>query len=335
MKGVIWIKSKKSFGLRVIAGIILLLFIIAILKIGENGHITAQEEQSFYVEESGRYTNKLELDFERLSDITISWANGSVWIRTVPTEDNVVRITEFSNKYVPKKERFSVQQKGSELEVKWKDELLVIGFLKANAKNLLIEVPSWMIQEISSLSCTNAIGNLDVTSLNAGEVTLMTMNGAITVENMQAEESTIWTGFGDVLLQNTKFHAIDAVTQNGAVIAERTEAVSAGIRTVTDRISFSGKAEDSLNFHSVSGNIQYRGNALPKQTMIGTVKGDVSLEIPANEGFLLLYECAKDKLHSDFTLPKGKRNMLQYGAGDAQMKLKTTDGEIHIRQLKK
>jgi RNA polymerase sigma factor (sigma-70 family) len=165
---------------------------------------------------------------------------------------------------------------------------------------------------------------------------LKTSNGKVSVL-APVSDATVRTSNGKIEIKGGK-GKLDLKTSNGSITAD-SAAGKLELQTSNGSISIKS-TQASVTAHTSNGAIHFSGGLANGEHNFHTTNGSIDLTLPANANFRVEAHTSHGKTTSQFELKTsegGKRNNLKGAVSDnpaATIKLKTTNGNIDIRQEK-
>lgn len=144
-----------------------------------------------------------------------------------------------------------------------------------------LQVPE---KEKSVLSCSTVSGDAEFKSVLLDGVNIVTVSGDVEIKSADsAQVLSIVTTSGNVDLTGCSLSSVSAVTVSGDLVLENTEFDSLDFETVSGNLEgeLKGKPEDyGVYFSTVSGSNSLKGLSGPsgKQINVNSVSGDIDLD---------------------------------------------------------
>lgn len=245
-----------------------------------------------------------------IKNIEIDWVSGDVNI--IPYSGETVKLEETS-----------VNDIEEEYELRWrvKEDTLYIKPCKSAGmwdlakkiptKTLYVYLPEILTVNMNQIEIDVASAGISATGITASEIDVATASGDIwfekcTVANLDVENVSGYTNFTEVNVEK-----IDA-------------------ETVSGNIEIMGKAKE-INADSVSGAVCYSSSDTAlERAEISTVSGEIKLQIPENNGFILSLDSVSGKITSDFPLTISGDDRI-YGNGMCNYDFETVSGNVTVK----
>ena len=262
--------------------------------------------------------------------LDISWINGTVDIKV--GSDGIIHIIERSNRELKDQEKLQLSSSGGTLKIKWNQEFISFGLFHNMSKDLTVEVPKELADQLEKLSCANTSGTIRVSGFTAEELSVSSISGDLELSALSAEQAEFTTTSGSI--QADSVHALDELnvsTTSGSVNVSGAEAKRADLSTVSGSVNYEGSAEE-FSAGSVSASVDAELSACPESADLESVSGSLELTIPENDGFEAEYSSISGGFSSDFpvTGDTGKSGRVLYGKGKAKFEFSTTSGDMRV-----
>ncbi len=264
-----------------------------------------------------------------VENLNIQWIRGNVELRF--TENDEVRITEFSSVPLEEREKTAITLEDGELSIAWgKDKI------RQNipySKHLLVELPQQCAREMEDVEIKSISGTIRLNGLSADTVTLSQISGRIEVSNLRADDLKLSAVSGQITARDLQADDLDISGVSGEVEVTGFHADDAKLRIVEGALNASGDCDD-LTLDSVSGQASATLNRLPEDASVHTVSGRAALYLPdSNDGFTVAYRAKFGAFRSDFPLSGdvgAKSGEGTYGDGDADINMNAISGTIEL-----
>ncbi len=287
------------------------------------------------------HTIKEQIVDKSVTSVRVNWIAGDVKI--LKSSDHSIHIEQSATNDLPEKNRFTSSIENGTLIIKDNSEANW-RFFFSESTNLNLYCPDQYFDSVS-LSCTSGSisgENLQAKSLDVGStsadlavsgkfetVSLKSVSGAITGENLKANSLSAKTTSGDINLSG----AVDSVTfssTSGKINGENLQTKSLDAGSTSGDMNVTGTF-DTLSLKSVSGKMNAFCNQMPKTIVSASTSGDVSLNLPQNDGFTVSFHSTSGKLRSDFALQQNDEERV-YKNGSGKIKVQTVSGGLTLHQ---
>lgn len=229
---------------------------------------------------------------ERISELEIDWAAGSI---TIQPDEHTDTIRFYEDRVSNEKYGMYYTTSGSKLTIRFCEETdwdsaFGITINSSISKDLTILVPAdWVC---GSLEIDAAAATVEIHDLTIREVEMDTASGACGFENCHVDTLDIDTASGDVIFSGS----LNALDCDGA---------SASIALVLDNI--------------------------PDRIDVDTASGNLSITLPENAGFTASVEGLSTKLNSDFDCEIINGRYI-CGNGSCRIDVSAMSGNVYIRK---
>lgn len=278
---------------------------------------------------------------DEVTGLTVDWVYGSVEI--VITSDPVIHITEKSNKELTADQKLKYTSAQDVLEISWGGVLTVLGRFSGLEKELRIEVPYSVAQQLEVLSCKNVSGDITVSGSGtiayflAEEMEFSSSSGNVHVDRASGETGKFSSLSGAVELQYVRCsERMEVSSDSGEVTMSDTQAGELQVKTVSSRAHMIGKA-DAISAETVSGVLELEVENSPTEAALSSVSGKLVLCVPGNTGFTVDYSSISGSFDMiGFPEPSGKvgkSGKITVGKGRTQIEMATTSGNMTILSL--
>jgi hypothetical protein len=126
------------------------------------------------------------------------------------------------------------------------------------------------------------------------------------------------------------FDSISVTCTNGAVDGNELQAKTLSVESTVGNIDVSGKFE-AVNLNNQNGNVKVSCSQMPKSLSSNVTVGDITLNLPENEGFSLMLDSATGNINCDFALQKDGEKYI-YKDGSVPVTVDITNGDLAIHQ---
>lgn len=143
---------------------------------------------------------------------------------------------------------------------------------------------------------------------------------------------TIWveTVSAEVEVSMLSVNELDLSTTSGEIKVEGVGAASAELSSVSGSILFEGGRAGDLDMETTSGELEVSTNKIPEDMELNSVSGDVTLNLPADAGFVLDFETASGDLDCEFAVKMYDGEYI-VGNGGAEISVDTTSGDCTVK----
>ena len=281
-------------------------------------------ESSFGDDDTGfdnAYTgsNSYSVPADGIDKIRVEWINGLV--RVQPYEGTDIKLDEMSNVDISEEYALRYKIADGKLTVRFCKKHTWYGvdtsMLNINEiikpKELVVSVPRAMLEcgeldiQLDGVSNDTYISNAKLNGLNVNGI-----SGSIAIENVSAKDMDLDTVSGLIDVSDCAADAIKVVSISGEMTI--------------------GGIFGSARLNSTSGAVWLTdGSDGIKELEIGTVSGDVTLQLPESAGFNMMVSTVSGDVSSVFGLTKNGSNYV-YGDASADFDIDTVSGDITIQE---
>jgi DUF4097 and DUF4098 domain-containing protein YvlB len=127
------------------------------------------------------------------------------------------------------------------------------------------------------------------------------------------------------------FDSISVTCTNGAVDGNELQAKTLSVESTVGDIDVSGKFE-AVNLNNHNGDVKVSCSQMPKSFSSNVTVGDITLNLPKNEGFSLVFDSATGNMDCDFALHKSGEKYI-YKDGNVPLRIDITNGKLIIHQI--
>lgn len=128
------------------------------------------------------------------------------------------------------------------------------------------------------------------------------------------------------------FYSISVTCTNGTVDGNGLQAKTLSVESTVGDIDVSGIFE-AVNLNNHNGNVKVSCSQMPKSISSNVTVGDITLNLPENEGFSLMLDSAAGNMDCDFALQKDGEKYI-YKDGSVPVTVDITNGDLTIHQAK-
>lgn len=281
-------------------------------------------EYSFGDDDTGfnnAYTgsNSYSVPADGIDKIRVEWVSGLV--RVQPYEGTDIKLDEMSNDNISEEYALRYKIADGKLTVRFCKKHTWYGvdtsMLNINEiikpKELVVSVPRAMLEsgeldiQLDGVSNDTYISNAKLNGLNVNGI-----SGSIAIENVSAKDMDLDTVSGLIDVSDCAADAIKVVSISGEMTI--------------------GGIFGSARLNSTSGAVWFTdGSDGIKELEIGTVSGDVTMQLPESAGFNMMVSTVSGDVSSVFGLTKNGSNYV-YGDASADFDIDTVSGDITIQE---
>ena len=301
---------------------------------------SAMEEAAPFVWEEAEIELFDESAFERIYDcdyvgdmaaapgeiqrIEIEWAAGEVAVQG--WDGDSIQFQEASDSQLNDRTRMFWQADGDTLTVRHREGLGLGGVL--GEKFLLVLVPDGMLAD---LEIQTASANIQLGGLELGTLTAAAASGGITPAGCYAQTAELSTTSGNLEFYGFYAEKLTLSTTSGTISGDFAgRDMEAGSTSGDMDLTLCADAE-RVQVFSVSGDVHlYADTVVTTAFELGTVSGNISLGLLADQGFALEYTTVSgDFLPSDYALSR-EGGKYVYNGGGCEIEAETVSGDFEI-----
>ena len=264
-------------------------------------------------------SNSYSVPADGIDKIRVEWINGLV--RVQPYEGTDIKLDEMSN--VDISEEYALRYKIAEGK-------LTVRFCKKHTwygvdtsmlnldeivkpKELVVSVPRDMLESGElDIQLDGVSDDIYIVGAKLNELNVNGISGSIGIENVSAKE-------------------IDLDTVSGLISATYCAADTIKVVSISGDITVDG-GFGNAKLDSTSGTVWFRdGSDGINELKIGTVSGDVIMQLPQGAGFNMKVSTVSGDVSSVFGLVKNGSNYV-YGDASADFDIDTVSGDITIQE---
>ena len=281
-------------------------------------------EYSFGDDDTGfnnAYTgsNSYSVPADGIDKIRVEWINGLV--RVQPYDGTDIKLDELSNSEISEEYALRYKIADGKLTVRFCKKHTWYGVDAAmlnldeiiKPKELVVSVPRAMLEsgeldiQLDGVSNDTYISSAKLNGLNVNGI-----SGSIAIENVSAKDMDLDTVSGLIDVSDCAADAIKVVSISGEMTI--------------------GGIFGSARLNSTSGAVWFTdGSDGIKELKIGTVSGDVTMQLPESAGFNMMVSTVSGDVSSTFGLIKNGSNYV-YGDASADLDIDTVSGDITIQE---
>ena len=264
-------------------------------------------------------SNSYSIPADGIDKIRVEWISGLV--RVQPYEGTDIKLDEMSN--VDISEEYALRYKIA-------DGKLTVRFCKKHTwygvdtsminldeivkpKELVVSVPRAMLESGElDIQLDGVSNDTYISSAKLNELDANSISGSIDIENVSANE-------------------IDLDTVSGLINANDCAADTIKVVSISGEMTIDG-GYGNAKLNSTSGGVWFTDESDGiKELKIGTVSGDVTMQLPQGAGFNMMVSTVSGDVSSVFELVKNGSNYV-YGDASADFDIDTVSGDITIQE---
>ena len=264
-------------------------------------------------------SNSYSVPADGIDKIRVEWINGLV--RVQPYDGTDIKLDELSNSEISEEYALRYKIADGKLTVRFCKKHTWYGvdtsMLNINEiikpKELVVSVPRAMLEsgeldiQLDGVSNDTYISSAKLNGLNVNGI-----SGSIAIENVSAKDMYLDTVSGLIYVSDCAADAIKVVSISGEMTI--------------------GGIFGSARLNSTSGAVWFTdGSDGIKELKIGTVSGDVIMQLPQGVGFNMNVSTVSGDVSSVFGLTKNGSNYV-YGDASADFDIDTVSGDITIQE---
>lgn len=264
-------------------------------------------------------SNSYSVPADGIDKIRVEWISGLV--RVQPYEGTDIKLDEMSNVDISEEYALRYKIADGKLTVRFCKKHTWYGvdtsMLNINEivkpKELVVSVPRAMLEsgemdiQLDGVSNDTYISSAKLNELDANSV-----SGSIDIENVSANE-------------------IDLDTVSGLINANDCAADTIKVVSISGEMTIDG-GYGNAKLNSTSGGVWFTDESDGiKELKIGTVSGDVTMQLPQGAGFNMMVSTVSGDVSSVFELVKNGSNYV-YGDASADFDIDTVSGDITIQE---
>ena len=264
-------------------------------------------------------SNSYSVPADGIDKIRVEWISGLV--RVQPYEGTDIKLDEMSNVDISEEYALRYKIADGKLTVRFCKKHTWYGvdtsMLNINEiikpKELVVSVPRAMLEsgeldiQLDGVSNDTYISSAKLNGLNVNGI-----SGSIAIENVSAKDMDLDTVSGLIDVSDCAVDAIKVVSISGEMTI--------------------GGIFGSARLNSTSGAVWFTdGSDGIKELEIGTVSGDVTMQLPQGAGFNMMVSTVSGDVSSVFELVKNGSNYV-YGDASADFDIDTVSGDITIQE---
>lgn len=264
-------------------------------------------------------SNSYSVPADGIDKIRVEWISGLV--RVQPYEGTDIKLDEMSNVDISEEYALRYKIADGKLTVRFCKKHTWYGvdtsMLNINEiikpKELVVSVPRAMLESGEMDIQLDGVSNdTYISSAKLNELDVNSISGSIDIENVSANEINLDTVSGIINANDCAADTIKVVSISGEMTID------------------GGYGNAKLN--STSGGVWFTDESDGiKELKIGTVSGDVTMQLPQGAGFNMMVSTVSGDVSSVFGLTKNGSNYV-YGDASADFDIDTVSGDITIQE---
>ena len=242
---------------------------------------------SFYYDNAEKYVVGGSGITDAVERVEICWLSGGV--KVAAHKEDIVRFSEEANRMLTNDNSVHYWLDGTTLRIQFCSS----GEWDLNGlkKELTVLLPEELMLKELKINCVSA--KIEVDSIQAEELNLNTISGAVTAEVL------------------------------GAMRELR-------VSTVSGKASVTAQRIETVEMNSTSGVLLLSAEETPERIDMDTVSGAVTLILPEDTGMTLRFDTVSGKLSSELPGERDGKNSV-FGDGTCECSVDTTSGDLRIK----
>ncbi len=285
-------RMKKATVIVLIAVGVLLLFavVLGILNALVAGGRWTFGWNDYRYDESGFEIGSGSIPADRISEIDLDWIDGMVEL--LPCEDRYLSLTETAEEALPESAelRWRLDESGK-LTVKYRKSSWFFGFGASRQKKLVLRVPTRFLEDLTRVDISVDSADVWVHGISAETLRIELKSGALLIEDCTVSDAELKTESGKLKSAELK----------------------------ADRVTLETKYADA-ELGMVS---------CPREAFLTSKSGDLTLCLPEDSDFSLLFESTKGAISSDLALSESNGYWV-CGDGTAELRVQTESGRLSL-----
>lgn len=249
------------------------------------------------------------LSAEGIDSISIDWLSGSA--RVVVTNDSRITISESTGGGISEEHALRYSTEDGTLRILYCSSVSGLSF-NLPSKDLVLSLPAALAEHLTDFAFSSTSASLDVSGLNvSGCFDFDSTSGGLSAERVNAGSVSVDTVSGGTSFLNGSADELDMSTTSGKVEA-------------------SGRF-DRIDADTVSGSVTLDCDVCPRELEVETASGSVKLTLPKGSGFTVEYDTTSGSFQCDFAvISRGGTHIA--GSGSAEFDVDTVSGSLTIRE---
>lgn len=169
-------------------------------------------------------------------------------------------------------------------------------------------------------------GEISAQDLRAAELKIDSTSGTIKATNIQANTANMSSISGEMTLRDVSSGSIDMHETSGNIRLKGGSFDKVAAHSTSGEIALEAQKMGSIDAGSTSGTVNASVDEMPAKISVGTVSGEVTLELPENDGFTLKTNTVSGDVNNDFAVAHG----VYKEGGQNSIEVGTTSGSITI-----
>lgn len=264
-------------------------------------------------------SNSYSVTADGIDKIRVEWISGLV--RVQPYEGTDIKLDEMSNVDISEEYALRYKIADGKLTVRFCKKHTWYGvdtsMLNINEiikpKELVVRVPRAMLESGElDIQLDGVSNDTYISSAKLNELDANSISGSIDIENVSANE-------------------IDLDTVSGIINANDCAADTIKVVSISGEMTIDG-GYGNAKLNSTSGGVWFTDESDGiKELKIGTVSGNVTMQLPQGAGFNMMVSTVSGDVSSVFELVKNGSNYV-YGDASADFDIDTVSGDITIQE---
>lgn len=289
-----------------------------------------------------KYEYEQTLTADALDSLAVSWMDGE--IELVPLaqpgtpEDGqppepAVRIVETAQNPLREDEKAQLTLRGESLQINWnrKSKLASVLDLSSRRKDLRVELPEHLFNQMRRIDCENVSGTIAVYQIAPRELHVKSVSGEIQAQQITSDEISLSSVSGDLLAESLHADRLRLSSTSGAVSARQIETEDVEAKGVSSAVYLQGLIR-RVYTHTISGNTEVASSVCPQLGRLESVSGSLYLKLPPRSSFRAEYTSVSGRFDSRFD-GQYDHSAFITESGLAQLRLSTTSGPIQVDPL--
>lgn len=249
---------------------------------------------------------------DRIRELSIDWLDGHVVVE--PYDGTEIQITETASTPLTEQNSLRYKVEHGELTISCLAPSVGISFSSIHnvgEKDLHVQIPASLAKSLDSLDFDAQNATLDVSDLQLRELSISTLDGDISVQNVQAD-------------------SVDFSTQNGALLLEHTTLGDVEISGLDGDVTAKASTIRELSLDVMNGDLVADLLQCPDEVEINSLDGSVLLTLPADSQFTAHWDgLTPNAYRSQFQGSYGDRTHI-VGNGRCEIDMDTMNGTLEI-----
>lgn len=187
---------------------------------------------------------------------------------------------------------------------------------------------------LSDFEISTVSGDISTDHINYNHLNISTTSGDVWIDNNQSDQIDINTVSGDIKLNQVTVNNFNGDTTSGACDLNGEIAHDVNWDTVSGDLYLNVTTYEKGDFKSTSGDLRLTCDSIG-ESQIDTVSGNVNIHTSKEPNATLKYSTVSGDFETQYDLIVNGKNSDQevkgkYNAGDVQLNIKTTSGDLTI-----